>query len=287
MPGLITARVRDGAIEASSDLPVPWWSFTKTALAAAALVLVARRRLHLDDPVAGQDYTLRQLLQHRSGLPDYGALTAYHQAVAAGEAPWAAADMLARAGADDPPRKPGQAFGYSNIGYLFVCRLIAQAFGGTPAAAVAELVLAPLGIAGVTFAASPRDLDHTAWGNAAGYDPGWVYHGLLVGPARAAVLLLHRLLTGGLLPPALLRAMCTPQPVFASMPGRPWISVGYGLGLGMGHAQGGLFTGHTGAGPGSVSAVYHLASAGSTAAAFAPLEQPGAVELAAVRLLSA
>ncbi len=47
---VITAIVTTGTVEASSDLPVPWWSFTKTVLAAAALVLVDAGRLALDEP---------------------------------------------------------------------------------------------------------------------------------------------------------------------------------------------------------------------------------------------
>jgi hypothetical protein len=53
------------------DAPtMPWWSLSKTVIAAAALALVKRGRLTLDDPVVGESYTLRQLLQHTSGLPD-------------------------------------------------------------------------------------------------------------------------------------------------------------------------------------------------------------------------
>ena len=70
---------------------VPWWSFTKTVIAAAALVLVQKKRLALDRPLADRRYSLRQLLQHRAGLTDYGELAAYHQAVAAGDEPWPAA----------------------------------------------------------------------------------------------------------------------------------------------------------------------------------------------------
>ena len=36
------------------------------------------------------------------------------------------------------------------------------------------------------------------------YHPGWVYHGLLVGPLREAAVLLDRLMTGTLLSPDLL-----------------------------------------------------------------------------------
>jgi len=47
----------------------PWWSFTKTVLAICALRLVAKGRLALDGSVAGHTFTLRQMLQHRTGLP--------------------------------------------------------------------------------------------------------------------------------------------------------------------------------------------------------------------------
>src|SRR5262245_49600379 len=66
---------------------VPWWSFSKTALATAALKLVAGGHCHLDQRIGSQPYKLRQLLQHRAGVPNYGALTSYHVAVRRGEKP--------------------------------------------------------------------------------------------------------------------------------------------------------------------------------------------------------
>jgi len=56
-------------------------------------------------------------------------------------------------------------------------------------------------------AREPADLDATAWGNTPRYHPGWVYHGLLVGPPGVAALFLHRLLAGHFLPHDLLTAM--------------------------------------------------------------------------------
>src|SRR3954453_22274379 len=86
---VVAAAVVDGTVAVGdvADTPVPWWSFTKTVLAAAALVLVDAGRLTLDTPLAGRRYTLRQLLQHRAGVPDYGALAAYHDAVASVHSP--------------------------------------------------------------------------------------------------------------------------------------------------------------------------------------------------------
>jgi CubicO group peptidase (beta-lactamase class C family) len=66
---MITAVVEDGAAaEGTGPEPVPWWSFTKTVLAAAALALVADGRFRLDAPVRARPFTLRQFLQHRAGL---------------------------------------------------------------------------------------------------------------------------------------------------------------------------------------------------------------------------
>src|SRR5258708_10761012 len=55
-----------------AERSVPWWSFTKTVIAAAALALVRDGKLGLDEAVPGRPFTLRQLLQHRAGLTTYG-----------------------------------------------------------------------------------------------------------------------------------------------------------------------------------------------------------------------
>jgi CubicO group peptidase (beta-lactamase class C family) len=86
---VLTATVVGGAIADHDPLspPAPWWNLGKTALAAAALALVADGCLALDAPVAGRPFTLRQLLQHTVGVPDYGGLRAYHEAVARNDPP--------------------------------------------------------------------------------------------------------------------------------------------------------------------------------------------------------
>ncbi len=73
-PRILTAAVEGGHLRGPepAPLPVPWWSLTKTALAAAALALVAGGALALDRPLPGKPFTLRQLLQHTAGVPDYG-----------------------------------------------------------------------------------------------------------------------------------------------------------------------------------------------------------------------
>jgi D-alanyl-D-alanine carboxypeptidase len=279
---VVTAAVVDGTVTVGdvADTPVPWWSFTKTVLAAAALVLVDAGRLTLDAPLAGQRYTLRQLLQHRAGVPDYGALAAYHDAVASGHSPWPASELIDRVYKHASGPEPGRNWMYSNVGYLFVRQLIEHADGKEIGDAVTRLVLMPLGIANAGLARTPDDLIGTRWGNALRYHPGWVYHGLMIGSPAAAALLLDRLLRGDLLSPSSLRAMRESFRLGGPIPGRPWQAPGYGLGLMIETTTPPRFMGHTGGGPSSTAAVYHFAAPGAavTASAFSPSDDPGLVE---------
>jgi D-alanyl-D-alanine carboxypeptidase len=286
---LITAVVQENNVRTDAEVPVRWWSYAKTVLASAALALVAEGRLRLDEPVRGRLFTLRQLLQHRAGLRCYGTLRAYHAAVAEVEEPWPVKEMLRRVDAETLAYDPGHGWGYSNVGYLLVRDLIENEVGVPLGAALQRLVFRPLGISGVTVAREPADLDATVWGNTRRYHPAWVYHGLLVGTPNAAALFLHRLLAGDLLPPDLLAAMCDGHLVRSAIPRRPWKTASYGLGLMIGQGEPpGVYVGHTGGGPGSTSAVYQLAGgpAGTrcTAAAFAPVDDPGMVEARAMEL---
>jgi CubicO group peptidase (beta-lactamase class C family) len=279
---VVTAAVVDGTVAVGdvADTPVPWWSFTKTVLAAAALVLVDGGRLTLDTPLAGRRYTLRQLLQHRAGVPDYGALANYHDAVRRIEPPWPVADLLTRVHAHAREAEPGTSWTYSNVGYLFVRQLIEDAEGKEIGEAIMRLVLMPLGIANAGLARTPDDLIGTRWGNAGRYHPGWVYHGLMIGSPAAAALLLDRLLRGDLLSPASLHAMRESFRLGEPIPGRPWQAPGYGLGLMIETTTPPRFMGHTGGGPSSTAAVYHFPAPGAvvTASAFSPCEDPGPVE---------
>jgi CubicO group peptidase (beta-lactamase class C family) len=282
---------QDGCVDTDqyAAMDVPWWSFTKTVIAAAALVLVDEGRLALDQPLGLEGYTLRQLLQHRAGLPDYGPVAAYHAAVARHDDAWTPAELLERARARELVFRPGQGWAYSNIGYLLVRRQIEWATGVSLGEALARVVLRPLGIRGPRVAMRRDDLANVEMGTAEHYDPQWVYHGLLVGTLKDAAFLLHGLMSGGLLPRELQSAMLDAHPLPGEVvAGRPWTSPGYGLGLMIsGTVEGNRLAGHTGVGPGSVIAVFHsLSSRGTrTAAAFSPGSDPGVVESRCATLL--
>jgi CubicO group peptidase (beta-lactamase class C family) len=286
----LAARIdsRDGPDLEADEHRVPWWSFTKTALAVAALKLVANGLLRLDDPVDGRPFTLRQLLQHRAGVPNYGGLAAYHDAVRSGDEPWPVAELLDRVGADDLDFMPDTGWRYSNVGYLHVRQLIEQATGNDLDTALRRLVFDELGLASVKLARRRHELAGSAWGNAANYDPGWVYHGLLVGTPGDAARFLHRLMSGDVLPREILSEMTTPHLLGDEpLPDRPWRTTGYGLGLMIGSMEHvGLAIGHSGGGPGSVCAVYHFPERPTpcTVATFAVGEDQGGTEYEAVRL---
>lgn len=267
---------------------VPWWSFTKTVLAATALTLVRDGLLSLDEVVLGGPYTLRQLLKHEAGLADYGELADYHAAVARGDEPWPASEMLERLDAARLRYQPGVGWGYSNVGYLYVARVIEARTATSLQSAIQQRVLQPLGVASVRLANTLADLSDVDMGSAAGYHPGWVYHGLLVGSLSDAALLLDRLLGGSLLPAELLAQMQERRVLGGPLPGRPWIVAGYALGLMQGDIEGDiLLSGHTGAGPGSVVAVYRCTTdAGpATCAVFQKDAKEGDVEAHVVAAL--
>jgi len=267
----------------------PWWSFTKTALAICALRLVEDGRLELDAPRPGKPYTLRQLLQHRAGLPDYGPLKSYHDAVARGDAPWSRDRLLQAVDADRLRCEPGEGWAYSNIGYLFV-RDTVEAVTGLPLAdALDEFVLKPANATSALLATKPADFKRVWWPALRVYDPGWVYHGCLIGPPMDAAKVLHALFHGDLLQPATFQIMLNRHELGGAPPGRPWTSCGYGLGL-MSGQMGvvGRAIGHSGGGPGCVNAVYHFPDVAkpATVAVFTDGNDEGVTEFEAAALSS-
>ncbi len=258
----------------------PWWSLTKTAIAAAALRLAERGRLDLDAPrpVA----TLRQMLGHTAGLPDYGTLDGYHAAVAAREAPWTRGELMARLAPADPP---GTGWRYSNVGYLLVREAVEAASDAPLADVLAREIAVPLGLRATRLVEDTASFDALHGMAGTGYDPGWVFHGCLAGPADEAVRFLDGLLDGALVGPASLAAMLRRRPVAGTWPGRPWTEAGYGLGLMTGRmGAAGPAIGHSGAGPHGGCAVYRFAATGRTVACFSDAPGEALPEAAAAAL---
>jgi D-alanyl-D-alanine carboxypeptidase len=227
-------------------------SVTKSFVATLALQL----GLPLDGAVSrwlpgllpdGDRITVRDLLAHRSGLPDI----ADDPAVLDGpRSTWSALRLIARVAKEPRTAAPGGAFSYSSTNYLVLGLIVERATGRSLATQLARRVFEPLRLAQTAFApgplegphvhgyslpshqgvvdttAEPRDLERRSarWAGASGD---------MVSSASDLMRFFRALLQGHVLPQAQLRAMETIR-------GR------YGLGLAVYPTPCGRAWGHTG-----------------------------------------
>jgi len=117
-------------------------SITKAYVSTVALQLVAEKRLALDDSVDrwlpglvpnGAAISLRQLMNHTSGLPEYIDLPFYLQLLRDRSKTWPPLKLVRRAVARPPLFAPGTGWSYSNTNYILLGLIVAAA-DGAPAA---------------------------------------------------------------------------------------------------------------------------------------------------------
>ncbi|MBI2380784.1 MAG: beta-lactamase family protein [Gammaproteobacteria bacterium] len=143
-----------------TDTPFPVGSLTKTYVAALSLRLAAEGRLRLDDAaarwlpeLAAQHPTLakislRDLLQHRSGLFDYTELPGFSW-----HGDWSSEQAIAAALAHRPFAEPGRGLRYANTNYLLAGKILETA-GSKPLTELLRIHLVqPLGLQHTRFAA--------------------------------------------------------------------------------------------------------------------------------------
>lgn len=163
------AVVEDGtAVTAQSNFRLA--SLSKQFTAAAILLLAEDGRLTLDDPLkrwlpslpaAADAITLRQLLSHTSGLPDYedlmppGATAQLHDR-----------DVLHLLETQDRTLfAPGSRYRYSNSGYALLALVVAKASGQDFASFLKARIFTPLGMdASVAHQDGVDDVAHRAYG---------------------------------------------------------------------------------------------------------------------------
>lgn len=281
----VTASGCEGS-SGSVEACFPYWSFTKTVIAICALKLVENGKLDLDAKLNDAPYTLRQLLKHTSGLPDYSQFPEYHAAVAAKETPWTRQQLLDVSLANGLLFEPSQGWSYSNLGYMFIVELIEKTAQKPVGELIDDILRKPLKLKSIELSETREQFSRVHWQAAADYDPKWVYHGCLTGTAADAARLLHALMTGDLLQPETMRQMRDTHHLGGAIPDRPWTECGYALGLMSGAVTGvGRAIGHSGGGPFSVNAVYHFPDAHDpiTVASFTDGTAEGVAEFAAQR----
>ncbi len=137
-------------------------SNTKTFVGLALAQLEVEGVLQLDDPVAtwlgpevlgnienAQDVSVRQLLNHTSGIFEYLDNESFWDVVAA-DPPhaWTLDEALTYAHDQPATFAPGDGWSYSNTNYLLAGKVLEAATGQTWAEVVATRVLVPLGLEG-------------------------------------------------------------------------------------------------------------------------------------------
>jgi D-alanyl-D-alanine carboxypeptidase len=243
-------------------------SVTKPLVATVVLQLVAEGRLSLSDTVErwlpgilphGDQVTIRQLLGHTSGVPDYVVepLVQLYTSPQGRFRAWRPRELVALV-ADQPPLfPPGTAWSYSNTGYVLAGLIVEAATGNRLGKELDRRILRPLGLRDTFFPVNRPDIPGR---NARGYslplgqEEGPLLDFTVYNPSLAwaagnltsdlgdLARFFRALLGGRLLPPRLLAEMTTPVDTGEG--------IGYGLGLVVIETPAGRLIGHDGAIPG-------------------------------------
>jgi D-alanyl-D-alanine carboxypeptidase len=261
------------------------YSITKIFTSALMLLLQQEGRVSLDAPVARWNpgvpeaarISLRQLLNHTSGIPDYGGLRSYHEAVRSSPTqPWSSRRFAAETFEKGLVFEPGTGWAYSNPGYMLLKEIAEEVSGESYAALISDRLARPLGLERTYVAERPGDLASLAAAPSTllsadgrpvdtreAYHPGWVSHGVVASTPSELVHFLAAISRVGLLSRQSLREMTTfvavPEKFVPTPDGAPrWRKPSYGLGL-MGDPESpwGALWGHNGRGPGYDTSAFH------------------------------
>jgi len=227
-------------------------SVTKTCIAALVLQLVAERRLALNDSVDrwlpgqvpnGSAITIRMLLNHSSGLPDYTDDPVLMDLLQ-GHAPRLRppAQLLAMGARQKPLFAPGTAWAYSNTNYIALGLILQKVTNRSVRQLVEERISQPLGLKHTYLGGGPGFRgtayahgysDPTSYAgpvvdglvNTTGLDLNWAWTaGGMVSTAPELATVYAAVLSARLVPHPQLQQMKATIPT--STPG-----VGYGLGI--------------------------------------------------------
>jgi D-alanyl-D-alanine carboxypeptidase len=280
------------------------YSITKTFTAALLLLLRDEGRLTLDDRllrwfprITGSDrISLRQLLNHTAGIPDYGGLRSYHDDVrACPSTPWSFERFAAETFERGLRFEPGTGWAYSNPGYMLLKRIAEEVAETTYATLISDRIARPLGLQRTFVPESLEDLlslapapsralalDGTPREVRDHYHPGWVSHGVVASTPSEIARFFDALFCAHLVSSQSLQEMTTlvPVPERAVEPPLRWGKPSYGLGI-MGDpaSSWGLLWGHNGGGPGYRASAFHAPDLGGVSVcAMCALEEDSKAE---------
>lgn len=147
---------RGGTTPVAPDARFRIASITKTFVATVVLQLVQEGQLRLDEPLSNylpsfpdaQQVTIRQLLNHTSGIPDYGRTHGFaKELLAHRDRRWSTAEVLGLIAGRDRDFAPGTGYAYSNTDYVLLGQVIGAVTGSTWAQQVRRRILDPLNLA--------------------------------------------------------------------------------------------------------------------------------------------
>lgn len=206
-------------------------SVAKTFTAVVVLQLVGEGRLGLDDTVerwlpdlvpGGAGITLRQLLDHTSGLHDYTDDLDLAGILRDRLTRWQPLDVIAEAVRHRPRFAPGTSRAYCNTAFILLGMVIEKATTSSYAVEVARRVLQPLDLRRTLVPADESLPAPHAHGyllvdgglvDVTAYNPSQAWSaGGMVSTAADLNVFFRALLTGGLLGPSELAAMRTTMP---------------------------------------------------------------------------
>ena len=142
---------RDGRTPLKPRSPMVIGSVTKTFVAATVLQLVEEGRIRLGDSVrshlpelrrVSRDITVRQLLDHTSGLADVFNEDTRRGLEEHPERPWTSQEVLATLHA--PWYRPGEGWAYANTNYYLLGMIVERISGSTLEAELQRRFLDPL-----------------------------------------------------------------------------------------------------------------------------------------------
>jgi D-alanyl-D-alanine carboxypeptidase len=149
-------------------------SMTKAYVSTVVLQLAGERRLSLDDSVehwlpgvvpGGDAITVRQLLNHTSGLYNYIDGEFYLQLLRDPLRTWQPLELVQRAVAQPPLFAPGTSWSYSNTNYILLGLIVAAVDRApaplqtaSPALEVYRRIVAPLGLRHTSFPLTDPDI---------------------------------------------------------------------------------------------------------------------------------
>ena len=137
-------------------------SITKQFSAAVVMQLVDEGKLSLDDPLSkflpdypqGGSITVRQLLNHTSGVQSYTNIPGWMNEASISR-PLTTAQLVAEFKDKPAPSKPGEQWEYNNSGYVLVGAIIEKVTGKLWHEAIEERIARPLKLSSIRFGENP------------------------------------------------------------------------------------------------------------------------------------